>query len=130
MSVEWSGWPLLEIGAAELPHAEARSLVVRTLSAALDRGEPFAALVRMPPDAPRGGGAPDAVVQVRSLRELRPGLAERCRGLAFVLSAEEQARHSKVIQSGTAVWGCPTTAVDGPTAARVWLHECLAKDVL
>lgn len=130
MSVEWSGWPLLEISAAELPHAEARSLVVRTLSAALDRDEPFAALVQMPPDAPRGGGAPDAVQQVRSLRELRPGLAERCRGLAFVLSAEERARHSKVIQSGATVWGCPTAAVDGPTAARAWLHDCLAKDVL
>ncbi|MER5209083.1 hypothetical protein ABT063_00385 [Streptomyces sp. NPDC002838] len=130
MSVEWSGWPLLEISAAELPHGEARSLVVRTLSAALHRGEPFAALVQMPPDAPRGGGAPDAAQQVRAVRELRPGLAEHCRGLAFVLSAEEQARHSKVIQSGTTVWGCPTTAVDGPKAARVWLHDCLAKDVL
>lgn len=125
MPVEWSNWPLLEIHAGELPHDEARALVVRTLDEALDRGEPFAALVRMPP-APEERDTRGAVDQVRSVRELRPRLAERCRGLVFLLSAEEQQRHAKVLRSGTKVWGCPTAAADGPELGRAWLRGQLA----
>lgn len=126
MTVDWAGWPLLEIRAGDLSRDDARALVVRALGEALDRGEPFAAMVRMPPAAPEVRDTRGAVDQVRSVRQLRPELAERCRGLVFLLSAEEQSLHAKMLRSGTKVWGCPTAAADGPELARAWLRGRLA----
>ncbi|WP_413105022.1 hypothetical protein [Streptomyces sp. Inha503] len=130
MSVDWAGWPVLHVHAVDLPQGEARALVVRVLEEALERDEPFGAAVEMPWGAPAERGGDEAVQQVRAVRSLRPRLAERCRGLVFVLPVGEQERHAKVLRSGDQVWGCPTMAADTSEAARDWLRSRLEEDVV
>jgi hypothetical protein len=130
MSVDWSGWPLVHIGAAGLPHGDARALVAHTLDEALRRHEPFGAVLEMPPGAPRKESPDDALQQVRAVGRLRPGLTERCRGLAFVLPSEQQEQHAKMIRSGDKVWGCPTFPADTVAAAQDWLRGRLAQGAL
>jgi hypothetical protein len=130
MSVDWSSWPVLHIGAADLPHGDARALIARTLDEALRRGEPFGALMEMPPGVPRNENPDDGLQQVRAVRRLRPGLTERCRGLAFVLPSGQREHHAKVIRSGDKVWGCPTFSADTAAAAQDWLRGRLARGAL
>jgi hypothetical protein len=122
--IDWTQWPLLQVRADDLSADEARDQTAQALSAALERDEPFAAVVDMPPPQPvkvRG-----AVGQMRMVRRLRPGLAARCRGLAFVLSADAQREHAKLIKSGAKVWGCPVHADADSDAARGWARQRLA----
>ncbi|MEU3550315.1 hypothetical protein [Streptomyces longwoodensis] len=130
MSVDWSGWPLLHIGVAGLSHGDARALVAQTLDEALRRGEPFGAVMEMPPGVPQNENPDGRLQQVRAVRRLRPGLTERCRGLAFVLRPEQREQHAKVMLSGDKVWGCPTFPADSTEAARDWLRDRLAQGAL
>jgi hypothetical protein len=95
------------------------------LRVALDRAEPFAAVVEMPSGAARGGRVRAAVEQVRLVRQLRPGLAQRCRGLAFVVTAQALDEHAKVIKSGPKIWGCSVTVATDMHQARVWARDQL-----
>jgi hypothetical protein len=93
------------------------------LTAALERREPFAAVLRMPEGRPRRlAGAGD---RVRLMKALRPGLRARCAGLAFVVSAEAQQANARAIRAGAKLWGCPTTAADDPAAALAWARQQL-----
>lgn len=125
--VDWTAWPLLRVRAAGLTAEEVPAVVGEALRAALDRGGPFAAVVEMPPvsRARRPGGA---LEQVRLVRPLRGGLAERCRGLAFVMPAASLKANTKVVRSGPKIWGCPTYADDDPARAIAWAGERLAGD--
>lgn len=127
MEIDWTDWPLLRVCTAGVPDAEVSRVVGDALAEALERGEAFAAVVETPQAAigrerPRGRGA---LERVRLVRRLRPGLAERCRGLAFVLPAASIRANARALTSGAKIWGCPTTATDDPEHARAWARERL-----
>jgi hypothetical protein len=119
MAVDWSAWPLLEVRAADLPPAELHTVVGAALGEAISRGEAFVAVVQTP-DMPRRGRVRGAVEQVRTVRRLRPGMAEHCRGLAMVLPPSAIKDNEKVIRSGPKIWGCPVNAVSDLASARTW----------
>ncbi|MQA79684.1 MAG: hypothetical protein GEV10_14595 [Streptosporangiales bacterium] len=129
--VSWTDWPVVEIRVADGSADDTATLVARTLQSALDRGTEFAAVVHMPDgsadDAARRRPPSGAVERVRLLKRLRPGLAERCRGLAFVLSETAQQQRAKALRSGDKVWKCPTTVTDDPELARDWVRRQLGQ---
>ncbi|MDA2809832.1 hypothetical protein O4J56_04200 [Nocardiopsis sp. RSe5-2] len=117
-------WPLVVLDVSELDPAAGAHRLGDVLTAALERREPFAAVVRMPEGRPRrlaGVGE-----RVRLLKTLRPGLRAQCAGLAFVVSAETQQANAKAIGAGAKLWGCPTTATDDQAAALAWARQQLA----
>lgn len=117
-------WPLVTLDVSALDPAAGARRVGDVLTAAMERRESFAAVVRMPEGRPRRmAGAGE---RVRLLKTLRPGLRERCAGLAFVVSAEAQQANAKAIRAGAKLWGCPTTATDDPAAALAWAYQQLA----
>jgi hypothetical protein len=120
MTADWDDWPLVQIRIGDTPEDEIPDVVWQALRAALDRNETFAAVVEMPTVASRRGRIRDAARRVRMVKQLRPGLAERCRGLAFVMPAEALRENEKTIRSASKIWGCPTTAVDDFTQGREW----------
>jgi hypothetical protein len=117
-------WPLVTLDVSALDPATGARRVGEVLSAALERRESFAAVVRMPEGRPRRmAGAGE---RVRLIKTLRPGLRKRCAGLAFVAPAETQQANAKAIRAGAKLWGCPTTATDDPAAALAWARQQLA----
>lgn len=120
-------WPLVVLDVSTLdPEAGARRLG-DVLTAALERRESFAAVLRMPEGRPRKlAGAGE---RVRLLKTLRPGLRNRCAGLAFVVAAEAQQANAKAIRAGTKLWGCPITVTGDPNAALAWARQQLAAAV-
>ncbi|MGI5151579.1 hypothetical protein ACQEVC_35350 [Plantactinospora sp. CA-294935] len=117
-------WPLVEVDASSLPVREAQGLIGDALGAAIERGEPFAAIVRMP-SAARDRTLPGVAERIRMLKRLRGGLGARCVGLAFVVSAEAQQHNAKAIRAADKMWGCPTLAVDDHARARAWALDRL-----
>jgi hypothetical protein len=111
---------LVMVDASGATPDSAHSVVFDALMAAVERRETFAAVVRMPETPPRGRRIAGAAERVRLLKRLRPGLVERCRGLAFVMSEEAQRNNAKALRSGAVIWGCPTFATDDPGQARSW----------
>ncbi|MFJ9108765.1 hypothetical protein [Streptomyces sp. NPDC102283] len=114
-----------EIDASGLPMDQAQALVLDELRALTERAEPFAAILLMP--APPQGRTPAAAAsgtstaeRVRTLKLIRPGLTELCRGLAFVAQADLPAERAASIHSGEQLWGCPTMATQDVAAARAW----------
>jgi hypothetical protein len=105
--------------------ASAHTVVFDALMAAVERQETFAAVVRMPEAPPRGRRIAGAAERVRLLKRLRPGLVERCRGLAFVMSEDAQRNNAKALRSGAVMWGCPTFATDDPAQAHSWARARL-----
>jgi hypothetical protein len=126
LAVDWSGWPLLEVRAADLQPGEVPGVVGAALSEAIERGETFAAVVETPDPRPRGR-VRGAVEQVRMVRRLRPGLARHCRGLAMVLSPDAIRDNTKVIKAGPRIWGCPVNAVSDLASARAWARDQLVR---
>lgn len=117
-------WPLVVLDVSAVDAASGARRVGDVLTAALERRENFAAVIRMPEGRPRRlAGAGE---RVRLIKTLRPGLRDRCAGLAFVVSAEAQRANAKAIRAGAKLWGCPTTATDDPAAALTWAREQLA----
>jgi hypothetical protein len=121
-------WPLVAVDASDTTPDRAPTVVFDALMAAVERRESFAAVVSMPETPPRGRRVAGAVERVRMLKRLRPGLVERCRGLAFVMSEEAQRNNAKAIRSGAVMWGCPTFATDDPGQARSWALARLEND--
>ncbi|WP_251144874.1 hypothetical protein [Streptomyces sp. McG3] len=114
-----------EIDASGLPMDQAQALVLDELRALTERAEPFAAILLMP--APPQGSTPapaasgtSTAERVRTLKLIRPGLTELCRGLAFVAPADLPAERAASIHSAEQLWGCPTMATQDVTAARAW----------
>ncbi|BCL30714.1 hypothetical protein ACFFS2_21480 [Streptomyces aurantiacus] len=117
-------WPLVVLDVSALDPAAGARRVGDVLTAALERREPFAAVLTMPESRPRKlAGAGE---RVRLVKTLRPGLRNRCAGLAFVVSAEAQQANAKAIRAGAKLWGCPTTATHDPAAALAWARQQLA----
>ncbi|MGB4776813.1 hypothetical protein [Microbacterium sp.] len=112
--------PLVEIDAADTPPETAAREVSAALLTAIERGEPFAAVVRMPEAPPRGVRLGDVTERVRTLKRLRPGLHAHCIGLAFIVTADTMQRQAKTIRSGDKLWGCPTFSTVDPDAALAW----------
>ncbi|MFC8697892.1 hypothetical protein [Streptomyces parvus] len=117
-----------EIDASGLPMEHAQAVILDELRALTGCEEPFAAILLMP--APRegrtpppSGDVPSAADRIRTLKAIRPGLTEFCRGLAFVAPADIPAERAAAIHSGEQLWGCPTTATQDVTAARAWAEE-------
>jgi hypothetical protein len=123
-----AAWPLVVVDASGAPPELAPTVVFDALMTAVERRETFAAVVRMPETPPRGRRVAGAVERVRLLKRLRPGLVERCRGLAFVMSEEAQRNNAKALRSGAVMWGCPTFATDDPAQARSWACARLGGD--
>lgn len=121
---DWSHWPVLHVTTSNAPPAKAPHILITALQAALDRGEPFAAVLDMPTDRRERGGT-GAAERVRMLKTIRPGLADRCRGLAFIMPAQAQHDNAKTINAASKVWQCPTTATDNLDAARAWADRQL-----
>ncbi|MQA86902.1 MAG: hypothetical protein GEV03_20295 [Streptosporangiales bacterium] len=124
--VDWADWPLLEVRTGDLSAHEARTVVAQALRQALDRGEPFAAVVEIPQVPVRRPRMRGTVEHVRLVKELRPGLAERCRGLVVVMPAHALHDNTKTIRAGAKIWGCPTFAVDDLARARAWARDQLS----
>jgi hypothetical protein len=114
--------PLLEIDASAVGASESSAAVGGALRTALARGGPFSVVIRMSGRPRRMSGA---VERVRLMRELRPGLAERCRSLAFVMPVEVLRDNAEFVRSGGRVCACPTTATDNLDRARGWARERL-----
>ncbi|MGP4102453.1 hypothetical protein [Nonomuraea sp. KM90] len=117
-------WPLVILDVSAVAPAGGTRRVGDVLTAALERREPFAAVLMMPEGRPRklaGVGE-----RVRLIKTLRPGLRDRCAGLAFVVSVEAQQANAKAIRAGAKLWGCPTTATHDPAAALAWARQQLA----
>ncbi|MFD6654958.1 MULTISPECIES: hypothetical protein [unclassified Streptomyces] len=117
-----------EIDASGLPMEHAQAVILDALRALTEREEPFAAILLMPtpPEGrtpPASGDVPAAADRIRTLKAIRPGLTEFCRGLAFVAPADIPAERAEAIHSGEQLWGCPTTATQDVTAARAWAEE-------
>ncbi|MGO2514748.1 MAG: hypothetical protein ACTH8X_01205 [Corynebacterium variabile] len=112
----------VDASAADL--SEGPHLMQKQLTAAIDREEPFAAVIVMPTVSGqvtrKGGKLAGATNRVRMLKQLRPGLKKWCRGLAFVADADAQKVGAKAIASGDRLWGCPTFTTDDDDAARAW----------
>ncbi|MFJ9890797.1 hypothetical protein ACIQRW_33785 [Streptomyces sp. NPDC091287] len=125
MDLQGAARPPREIDISGLPMDQAQALVLDELRALTERAEPFAAILLMPapPDgrtpAPSTSGTSTAE-RVRTLKLIRPGLTELCRGLAFVAPADIPAERAASIHSGEQLWGCPTMATQDVTAARAW----------
>lgn len=120
LAADWDDWPLVQIRTGEVPEDEVPDVVSQALREALDRGEAFAAVVEMGGAGSRRGRVRDAARRVRMVKQLRPGLADRCRGLAFVMPAEALRDNEKAIRSASKIWGCPTTAVGDFAEGREW----------
>jgi hypothetical protein len=116
-------WPLVALDVSALDPAAGARRVGEVLSAALERGESFTAVIQMPGGRPRRIAGAE---RVRLIKTLRPGLRKRCAGLAFVASAETQQANAKAIRAGAKLWGCPTTATDDPAVALAWARQQLA----
>lgn len=116
---------IVDVDVSDAAPEAAPTAVFGALMAAVQRGESFAAVVRMPEVPPRGRRIAGAVERVRMLKRLRPGLVAHCRGLAFVMSEEAQRNNAKQLRSGATMWGCPTFATDDPAQARSWARSQL-----
>ncbi|MEV5578610.1 hypothetical protein AB0L39_08625 [Streptomyces parvus] len=117
-----------EIDASGLPMEHAQAVILDELRALTECKEPFAAILLMPapPEGrtpPASGDVPSAADRIRTLKAIRPGLTEFCRGLVFVAPADIPAERAEAIHSGEQLWGCPTTATQDVTAARAWAEE-------
>ena len=119
---------IVDVDVTDATPEAAPTAVFEALMAAVERQEAFAAVVRMPETPPRGRRIAGAAERVRLLRRLRPGLVERCRGLAFVMSEDAQRNNAKALRSGAVMWGCPTFATDDPGQARSWALARLESD--
>ncbi|MCQ1575807.1 hypothetical protein [Streptomyces parvus] len=117
-----------EIDASGLPMEHAQAVILDELRALTECEEPFAAVLLMPAPQegrtpPASGDVPSAADRIRTLKAIRPGLTEFCRGLAFVAPSDIPAERAEAIHSGEQLWGCPTTATQDVTAARAWAEE-------
>ncbi|SBU95059.1 hypothetical protein YW5DRAFT_04998 [Streptomyces sp. Ncost-T6T-1] len=117
-----------EIDASGLPMEHAQAVILDALRALTECEEPFAAVLLMPAPQegrtpPPSGDVPSAADRIRTLKAIRPGLTEFCRGLAFVAPADIPAERAAAVHSGEQLWGCPTTATQDVTAARAWAEE-------
>lgn len=118
-------WPVVHLDVSELAASEGARLLAAVLTRAAGRGEPFAAVVRMPSTAERPRVIGGVGERIRMLKQLRPRLKESCRGLAFVLSLEAQEANAKSIRAGAKLWGCPTFATDDISIAAEWAEDQL-----
>lgn len=121
----WSSWPVVTIDAGELEPTTARNLLLDVLRAALAREGEFVVVATFPPN-PTTPKPRDALSAIRELRAIRPHLARRCRGLAFVLPAEQQTRHHARLAAADRFWGCPTQTVIAHGEAHRWALSQLA----
>jgi hypothetical protein len=119
---------IVDVDVADATPETAPTAVFEALMAAVQRGEVFAAVVRMPEAPPRGRRIAGAAQRVRMLKRVRPGLVAHCRGLAFVMSEEAQRNNAKSLRSGAKMWGCSTFATDDPEEARSWAQARLGSE--
>ncbi|MFI2238480.1 hypothetical protein [Streptomyces chrestomyceticus] len=130
VETQWNEWPLVTVAVRSEPAHEAREAILAMLRAALEREQGFTAVVDMAqltPEGPEEAGRNDGAVadQARAVKELRPGLARNCRGLAFVVppaGPEGTGRRD----ASDRFWGCPVTTVEEVDAAAHWARERLA----
>jgi hypothetical protein len=125
--VDLSDWPLVELDVTVDAPAGAAASVAVVLRAALDRSEPFAAVLQVPAASGRDGRAAGVAERARMLRQLRPGLAQRCRGLAFVTPVGQQHASVRLARSGPRLWGCPVTVTSDLAQARAWARAQLER---
>jgi len=119
------GWPLLEI---HLRPDEDGDRFYDLLRAALERGEPFTLVAFAPhagEDEDRRHSASD-VENMKWLKTARPQLAERCRGIAYVVRPQTLERFAKVAAAMPSMFGCPARALSDPEQARTWARAQLA----
>lgn len=61
--------------------------------------------------------------QLRRLRALRPALARRSLGVAFVTTADERAGQQRRARAAGRMLGCPVEVFDDGARALAWLRE-------
>jgi hypothetical protein len=95
---------------------------IAAFEAALARDEPFAAVLVSLRDGPAPKSDPAAAHRSMTwLNEARPRLAERVRGVAYVLaSAEERAAAEAIVPNGERLYGCPVAVLDSLDDAVEW----------
>jgi len=133
----WEEWPLVTVGRGIEPGVEDANQRVNeeffvVLAEALERDERFGLIVdKTNVDLDADTRRTDAEREgMRWLKIARGRIAERCAGIAYVLSEEVLggARVRRGITSGPQVYGCPTEAFADLDGARRWLTAALTGD--
>lgn len=126
METRFEGWPVVTLTASGEPASEVREAIIAMLRTALERGQPFAAVVDVTAPAATGSrpdghprSDPHVSDQARAVKDMRTALASRCQGLAFVVPAIATAG------PGSRFWGCPVTSVRHFPAALSWARTRL-----
>ncbi|WP_103886540.1 hypothetical protein [Actinacidiphila yanglinensis] len=123
-----SAWPPAVLDVGDVTASEARDAILRLLREGPARQEPFAALVDMSRTAaPTGEKDAKTADQARAIKELRPRLVARCRGLAFVIPAAPPApaAPADAAEAGNRFWCCPVATVADRVQALARLRERL-----
>lgn len=130
----WDGWPVVVVGRAATPGVADSNQRVNeeffvALAEALERGGRFGLVVDKSnvdlyadtrrTEAEREGN--------RWLKTARDRIAERCAGIAYVVSEHvlDDERVRRGIAAGPQVYGCPTEAFADRDGARRWLTAAL-----
>ncbi|WP_018549549.1 hypothetical protein [Streptomyces sp. LaPpAH-108] len=123
MKTRFDDWPVVTLVAEGEPPGAVRDAVLGLLHSALERGQPFAAVLDLTATeaAKEADHAPRTAEHAKAVKEIRPALANRCRGLAFVGGERAPAP-----EAGLRFWGCPVVQSTDFEEAASWARESLA----
>lgn len=123
MKTRFDDWPVVTLVAEGETPGAVRDAVLDLLLSALQRGQPFAAVLELTAtaDAKETGRDPRSAEHAKAVKEIRPALASRCRGLAFVGRGRATAP-----EAGPRFWGCPVVQSTDIGEAVSWARESLA----
>jgi hypothetical protein len=112
-------WPLVRVRVAGAAEVEAESWApFGAFAEALDRGDPFAVLIEFPVRIPRPTHPPE---RMKWLKDSRPALAARCRGVAYVMASPEGVAHAeRFVDAARNAFACPVEVFGDRVAAAAW----------
>ncbi|MFI1021471.1 hypothetical protein [Streptomyces olivaceus] len=116
-------WPVVTLVAEGETPSEIRDAVLDLLHSALQRRQPFAAVLDLAAtaDVKETGHDPRTAEHAKAVKGIRPDLASRCCGLAFVGRGRAPAP-----EAGRRFWGCPVVQTTDVGEAVSWARESLA----
>ncbi|MFD7059846.1 hypothetical protein [Streptomyces sp. NPDC059906] len=123
MKNRFDDWPVVTLVAEGETPGEIRDAVLALLHSALQRRQPFAAVLDLTAtaDVTETGPDPRTAAHAKAVKEIRPDLASRCRGLAFVARGRAPAP-----EAGRRFWGCPVIQATDVGQAGSWARDSLA----
>jgi hypothetical protein len=123
MRIRFDDWPVVTLVAEGETSGTVREAVLRLLRSALERGQPFSAVLDLTATAgtDEAGRGPRAAEHAKAVKEIRPALASRCRGLAFVGGGRAPSP-----DAATRFWGCPVVQWMDFGESVSWARDSLA----